>query len=161
MGCSHQLATEDLNHMDELERLLKEKNKYIKTLQEHNEPPNGDDKAKITGYDIEITHHMEELNKKFAEKGNKKQKKKYVKLLDKYNESLNLWRKYNGDSEEEEQIQRDYDNAEQIGSEEEEIEKKDDIYHFDDYSDNNNEDNNHYDGFYNEDGKYPYLEEEI
>ena len=158
MGCSNQLAADDLNHLDEFEKLLNEKNKYISVLKEHKEPPNAEDKAKITGFDIEITYHMGELNKKFAKKGNKNQKKKYVKLLDKYNESLNVWRKYNGDSEEEEQIQRDFDNAEQAGSDEENENINDNNYHFGNDDDNGN---NQYDGFNEEEGKYPYLEKEI
>ena len=116
MGCSAQLAVEDLNYMDEFEKILKEKKQYINTLKKHNEQPTPEDKAKIAGLDIEITEHMTELNKKFAKKGNKKQKKKYAKLLNEYQESLNEWRKFNGDSEDELQIQKDYENEKEFES---------------------------------------------
>ena len=36
MGCSAQLAVEDLNYMDEFEKILKEKQQYINTLKKHN-----------------------------------------------------------------------------------------------------------------------------
>ena len=75
MGCSAQLAVEDLNYMDEFEKILKEKQQYINTLKKHNEQPTQEDKAKIAGLDIEITQLMNTLNKKFTKKGNKKQKK--------------------------------------------------------------------------------------
>ena len=148
MGCSAQLAVEDLNHMDEFENILKEKKNYINTLKKHNEQATPEDKAKIAGFDIEITDHMNALNKKFAKKGNKKQKKKYAKLLTEYQESLNEWRKFNGDSEDELQIQKDYDNEKEIGS--------------DDNNENEEEEReNDYDGFYEENGQYPYLEKEL
>ena len=149
MGCSAQLAVEDLNHMDEFENILKEKKNYINTLKKHNEQATPEDKAKIAGFDIEITEHMNALNKKFAKKGNKKQKKKYAKLLTEYQESLNEWRKFNGDSEDELQIQKDYENEKELG--------------IDDSNENNSEEEreNDYDGFYDEDGRYPYLDKEL
>ena len=146
MGCSAQLAVEDLNHMDELEKILKEKINYINTLKKHNEIPTPDDKAKIAGFDIEITEHMTELNKKFAKKGNKKQKKKYAKLLNEYQDSLNEWRKYNGDSEDELQIQKDYENEKEFES---------------DDNNDNEEIENDYEGLDDENARYPYLEKEI
>ena len=149
MGCSAQLAVEDLNYMDEFEKILKEKQQYINTLKKHNEQPTQEDKAKIAGLDIEITQLMNTLNKKFTKKGNKKQKKKYAKLLNEYQESLNEWRKFNGDSEDELQIQKDYENEKELG--------------IDDSNENNNEEEieNDYDGFYDEDGRYPYLDKEL
>ena len=146
MGCSAQLAVEDLNHMDELEKILKEKINYINTLKKHNEIQTQDDKAKIAGFDIEITEHMTELNKKFAKKGNKKQKKKYAKLLTEYQDSLNEWRKYNGDSEDELQIQKDYENEKEFES---------------DDNNDNEEIENDYEELDDENARYPYLDKEM